>query len=187
MFLWRYPRVVPFTQVNAAIGAWFFDASFRLGFPGVAKSVVDQIRANNPDLESVCLVGNSLGAGIALQGYSELVADNSVRFVLVAPTEVFLPPVPGEPLSTLPPLLQRTVIASDASKDAYFSGPPESSGLAQSYITLNGKNAPWPEGYWPRGYVPPASRSFAPHWIIPSGAPMGYVFDLIGAAYSLPP
>jgi len=172
MFLWSYPSgVAPFNQVNSAIGTWFGDSSFRLAFPGVAKSVVDQIRAANADLTSVCLVGNSLGAGIVLQGYDQLVAEPSVRFVLVSPTEVFLPPLSALP--QLPQLLRRSIVASDPANDFYFATPADI-----AYITANA-----PSIYWPPGYVP----GDYPHWIIPYDAPMPYVFDLVNKAYLLPP
>jgi len=198
MFLWKYPtsidpfRVRPATgtsEVSAAIGTWFSAPSFRLFFPGLAKSVVDQIRARAPDIENFCLVGNSLGAGIVLQGYSALAADPTVRFGLIAPTEVFLPRVPGQSGSTLPALLQRTIIAADAPNDAFFSA-----GLATNYIAANSNNS-----YWPAGYVPPLSPSFSAHWIIGgdySIASPSYpvssslapdVFDLTDGVFSLNP
>ena len=179
MFLWSYPNVAPFTQTGSSIDAWFGDPNAippippqpatRLAFPGVAKAVADQIRAQNPDLTSVCLVGNSLGAGIVLQGYNELVTDPTVRFVLVAPTEVFLPPISG-----LPSFLARTVMASNPANDIFFATPVDI-----AYITANA-----PSIYWPSGYIPGSSWA---HWIIPFQASMPYVFDLVNRAYLLSP
>jgi formylglycine-generating enzyme required for sulfatase activity len=174
MFLWSYPQnTPPFpTQVNSALSVWQGGSySTRLSLTGIAKSVADQIRANSPDLIEVCLVGNSLGAGIVLQGYNSLIRDAlvPVRFVLVAPTEVFLPP-----LATLPPLLQRTVIASDPVNDTFFRTPADIAYISANSSPLN----------WPPGYVPGVSDA---HWIIPFGAPMPYVFDLVDEVFSLNP
>jgi len=180
MFFWSYPpSTPPFpTQVNTALSTWQGgNFGTRLTFPGMAKSVVDQILANSPDITGeVCVVGNSLGAGIILQGYNDLLLTNpKVRFVLVAPTEVFLPALP-----TLPPLLQRTLIASDPANDFYFRTTADI-----NYITANSQISNGTSPNWPLGYVPGSSWA---HWIIPDGgAPMvPFVFDLVGRALSLP-
>lgn len=172
LFLWKYPDAGPFSNVQNAINKWLtarfigdppFTLADRVHFPGVASSVVSQIRTQpaNQDIQDFCLVGNSLGAGVILSDYEALSADPKVRFVLVSPSELFLP-------ASLPDLLARTVMAADASQDFYLARGEDIT-FVQSHC-----NAPLPPGNTAPG-----------HLIIGQNAPLDYVFRLIeqGAYY----
>ncbi|MEO5715801.1 MAG: hypothetical protein ABIT37_20145 [Luteolibacter sp.] len=93
-FLWEYPGTGSFREVGAAI-ADYTDGDkkkIRPDFKGVATSVLAQIREKT-GLKEFLLVGNSLGAGIILWDYKELASDPKVSFLLISPTEAFMPPV----------------------------------------------------------------------------------------------
>lgn len=66
----------------------------RLNFHGIASGVVAQIR-EEAGLSEWLLVGNSMGAGIILWDYDDLVRDPRTSFLLVSPSEPFMPPVSG--------------------------------------------------------------------------------------------
>lgn len=93
LFLWRYPSSGPFAEVQKAI------ASFRreenegsIDFSGVATAMVEGIKKET-GLQKFLLAGNSLGGGVILWDHASLAKDEDLRFLLVAPTEVFMPDV----------------------------------------------------------------------------------------------
>jgi TPR repeat protein/pimeloyl-ACP methyl ester carboxylesterase len=103
-FLWSYPDGPPFDKVSETISAYRGgDHSVRLPLPDIAESVVSQIQKAT-GIDRFLIVGNSLGAGIVLWDYEKLVKDPALSFLLISPTEAFLP----EP-SQIPPI-QRTMI-----------------------------------------------------------------------------
>lgn len=102
-YLWEYPQSAPFDKVMPTLDAYRKDDSAKLPLPGIAESVVAQIRQKS-GLNEFLLIGNSLGAGIVLQGYAQLVKDPSLSFLLVSPTAPFLPAP-----ETIPKL-ERTVL-----------------------------------------------------------------------------
>ncbi len=93
-FLWEYPQSPPFDQVQKAISSYMQGdkEKIRPDFSGIASQVLFQIREKTR-LTEFLLVGNSLGAGIVLWDYKNLSADPKVRFLLISPTEAFMPPV----------------------------------------------------------------------------------------------
>lgn len=95
-FLWSYPASAPFDQVQPAISAYMQGdkEKMRPDFKGIASNVLAQIRGKT-GLQEWLLVGNSLGAGIILWDYNQLAADPKTSFLLVSPTETFMPPVAG--------------------------------------------------------------------------------------------
>lgn len=95
-FLWAYPESAPFDQVQPAIRAYMQGDKdkVRPDFKGIASNVVSQIREKT-GLGNWLLVGNSLGAGVLLWDYTQLVEDPKISFLLVSPTETFMPPVSG--------------------------------------------------------------------------------------------
>ena len=172
MFLWTYPgNAAPFSQAQALVGSFYQNPEQalqnRLNFSGYASSVVSQIRTAT-GLTNVCLVGNSFGAGVVMADMAALFNDSNVRFVLVSPSEIFMPVTPpaNNPLP-------RTVLTSDAWTDypLVFS--------TETYNYLNART----NGSLPPGYV--AGSSY-PHFIIGDSAPLPYVFDLVQQAFSLP-
>lgn len=103
-FLWSYPDAPPFDKVNETIKTYRGgDQSVRLPLPGIAESVVSQIRKAT-GIEKFLIVGNSLGAGLVLWDYPKLVNDPALSFLLISPTEAFLPEVGGIPT------LERTML-----------------------------------------------------------------------------
>jgi hypothetical protein len=103
-FLWEYPTTGPFDEVQAAIKD--YQACYphamakpltgsakktRPDFKGVATEVLKNIREKTK-LQKFLLVGNSLGAGIILWDYKNISADPNVSFLLISPTEAFMPP-----------------------------------------------------------------------------------------------
>ena len=171
--LWKYPQGGdPFSRVNGAILKWSnaqnggaaFELTDRVAFPGIATSVVSQIRQAT-GLEDFCVVGNSLGAGVVLSDYATLSSDpaySKVRFVLVSPTEAFMP-------ETLSGKLVRTVLVSDPSNDFYLARQQDI-----SFVSSN-INGPLPPGYLNPGHI-----------IIGSNAPLAYVFSLIDQSFAGP-
>ena len=93
-FLWEYPQSPPFDQVQKAIRSYMQGdkEKIRPDFSGIASQVLSQIR-DKTGLTELLVVGNSLGAGIVLWDYKNLSADPKVRFLLISPTETFMPPV----------------------------------------------------------------------------------------------
>lgn len=172
MFLWTYPDAGPFSQADAQIDAYFNNVEAalanRLDFTGYASSIVSQIRATT-GLSNVCLVGNSFGAGVVMWDLAALSADPNVRFVLISPTEVFMPYLNLLPVADP---LPRTQLISDAWNDFYIY-----SQTAYDYIDL--RTTGLPPGY-------NAGVDF-PHFIIGVDAtPLSYVFNLINAVYQQP-
>jgi hypothetical protein len=95
-FLWAYPESPPFDEVQPAISAYMQGdkEKMRPQFKGIASEVLGQIR-DKTGLKEWLVVGNSLGAGIILWDYKALEADPNTAFLLVSPTETFMPPVSG--------------------------------------------------------------------------------------------
>ena len=123
-FLWEYPESSPFDRVQKAIQAYMQGdkEKIRPDFSGVAGQVLSQIREKT-GLTEFLLVGNSLGAGIVLWDYKNLSADPKVRFLLISPTETFMPPIAslGDLERTM--LLSATGIEGGASKtDRFLKG-----------------------------------------------------------------
>jgi len=170
MFLWTYPgNAAPYSQVQNSLNT-FFQSPFtalnnRLVLSGQASSVVAQIR-DATGLEDVCLVGNSFGAGVIFWDLATLANDPRLRFVLISPTELFMPYTP--PVANP---LPRTVLVSDAQADFPLLYTQE----AADYVG-DRTNGPLPPGYVP-GF-------FDPHFIIGEfPTTLEYVFDLIDQVY----
>jgi hypothetical protein len=93
LFLWRYPSSGPFAQVNKAIDGFMTETSEgSLDFSGVATAVVEGIKKET-DLQKFLLAGNSLGGGVILWDHASLAKDENLKFLLIAPTEVFMPDI----------------------------------------------------------------------------------------------
>jgi hypothetical protein len=91
-FLWDYPHEGPFKENSRALDEYDEGdtGKFRPDFKGIATKIVAQIRQQT-GITQFLLVGNSLGAGVILWDYPELVKDSSVKFLLISPTEPFMP------------------------------------------------------------------------------------------------
>jgi hypothetical protein len=93
LFLWRYPSSGPFADVNKAIDGFMTETSEgSLDFSGVATAVVDGIKKET-GLQKFLLAGNSLGGGVILWDHASLAKDENLKFLLIAPTEVFMPDI----------------------------------------------------------------------------------------------
>ncbi|MBE2203943.1 MAG: helix-hairpin-helix domain-containing protein [Chthoniobacterales bacterium] len=104
LFVWAYPDSAPFDKVESTIQAYRSgDISAKLSLPGIAVAAIEQIKAAS-GLKQFLVVGNSLGAGLILQDYTALVSDKSLSFLLISPSESFMPP--PEKI----PTLERTVL-----------------------------------------------------------------------------
>lgn len=172
MFLWNYPDAGPFSQAEAQIDEYLNDEGAalanRLDFTGYTSLIVTQIRAIT-GLTDVCLVGNSFGAGVILWDFVALSTDPKVRFVLISPTEVFMPY-----LNLLPPAdpLPRTRLITDAGNDFFIFSQT-------AYEYLDQRATGLPPGYDP-------SQDY-PHFILgqqPTTLP--YAFSLIDEVYQQP-
>lgn len=170
MFLWTYPDAAPFSQAESKFDAFVQDPDLalqnRLDFSTYASSVVSQIRAAT-GLTNVCLVGNSFGAGVVMADMAALASDPNVCFVLISPTEIFMPMTPPAD-NPLP----RTILTTDALWDYYVYS-------VNAYLYLDARA----NGSLPDGYKPGTDN---PHFIIGESASLPYVFDLIGQAFNLP-
>ena len=126
-FLWEYPKSSPFDQVQRAINSYMQGDKdkIRPDFSGIAGQVLSQIR-DKTGLTEFLLVGNSLGAGTILWDYKALSADPNVRFLLISPTETFMPPVSslGDLERTM--LLSATGTKGDPQPDRFLQGPEAS-------------------------------------------------------------
>jgi alpha/beta superfamily hydrolase len=92
LFLWKYPQAEPFKGVQNAIGAFKAGGEERVDFTGVATAVLDEIKKQS-GLQKFLLVGNSLGGGVILWDHAALAKDENLKFLLISPTEVFMPEV----------------------------------------------------------------------------------------------
>lgn len=92
LFLWSYPQAVPFSGVQQAIGAFVRGGEERVDFTGAAKEVLEGIKKET-GLQKFLLVGNSLGGGVILWDHAELAKDENLKFMLISPTEVFMPDI----------------------------------------------------------------------------------------------
>jgi hypothetical protein len=93
LFLWRYPSSGPFAEVNKAIDSFMREQNEgSVDFTGVAAAVVEGIRKES-GLQKFVLAGNSLGGGVILWDHASLAKDENLKFLLVAPTEVFMPDI----------------------------------------------------------------------------------------------
>jgi hypothetical protein len=61
-------------------------------FSGVASAVLEGIRKET-GLRKFLLAGNSLGGGVILWDHASLAKDENLKFMLVAPTQVFMPDI----------------------------------------------------------------------------------------------
>lgn len=178
MFLWTYPeQVAPYSQAIDALSHyydWLYGGipddedpfAKRPNFAGQATSVVNQIRAAT-GLTDVCLIGNSFGAGVILWDLENLAKNPSTRFVLISPTEVFMPPVP--PMANP---LPRTVLVADAKLDELVLTE-----AAADYL-IDRTTGPLPPGYEP--FVD------NPHFIIGGlPLPLDFVFSLVNSTPSI--
>ena len=123
-FLWEYPQSPPFDQIQKAISSYMQGdkEKIRPDFSGIAGQVLSQIR-DKTGLTEFLLVGNSLGAGIVLWDYKNLSADPKVRFLLISPTEAFMPPVSSLGNLERTMLLSATGIEGNPSKtDGFLKG-----------------------------------------------------------------
>jgi hypothetical protein len=173
MFLWTYPtEKPPYSEVAALVEA--FDNRFDpneafifdpLDFAGQATSVVEQIlTATRLDREEATLVGNSFGAGVLLEDFDALTAENEKpRFVLISPSELFLPEQPPDQLP-----LPRTILIADTKHDGYLVSKEVRDYIAQR------TSGPLPPDY------NPVDEDFNPHFIIgEEPTSLAYVFGLI--------
>lgn len=92
LFLWRYPESGPFAKILPTMRSFLEGSGERLDFSGVASSVVKGIKKET-GLEKLLLVGNSLGGGVILWDHAKLARDGNIRFMLISPTEMFMPEV----------------------------------------------------------------------------------------------
>lgn len=119
-FLWEYPESAPFDQVKNAIYAYLRGdkEKVRPDFSKIASSVVQQIQKKT-GIKGLLLVGNSLGAGVILWDYKSLAADPKTKFLLISPTEAFMPPI-----STIGDLQRTQVLAATGvpSQDPFLQG-----------------------------------------------------------------
>jgi len=97
LFIWTYPDTL-IAKASDVIGSSFGPGPVlpSPSYRGLGLGVVQQIRKAT-GLKKICLVGNSLGAGILLWDAAELSKDKHVSLVLVAPTPLFLPPTRPSP------------------------------------------------------------------------------------------
>jgi hypothetical protein len=93
-FVWEYPLTSPFDEIEDAIAAYIDgdEKKLRPNFKGIATEVLEQVRQKT-GIKQFLLVGNSLGAGIVLWDYPELSADTQLQYLLISPTETFMPPL----------------------------------------------------------------------------------------------
>ncbi|RYD48288.1 MAG: WG repeat-containing protein, partial [Verrucomicrobiaceae bacterium] len=103
IFVWSYPKDRPFDKVPEVLR----DGRGSIRFTGIASAVVKAVRENS-GLENLCLVGNSLGAGVISWDYKELNADPKLRFLLLSPTPLFM-----APLTQLGDMPRTVLIAKD--------------------------------------------------------------------------
>lgn len=135
-FLWEYPESGPFKEVRPAIDAYLDGDKDKLrpDFKGVASEVLAQIRKKT-GLQEYLLIGNSLGAGVLLWDYEEISSDSKVSFLLISPTEAFMPPI--SKLGTL----KRTMLLSATGRHNFVNEPdpdPFLKGVeARAWVTAN--------------------------------------------------
>lgn len=169
MFLWTYPESA--SPFSAAIDRYneYYDnptaawAAPKVDFSSITSSVVSQIRAAT-GLSEVCLVANSFGAGVVLWDFAALSADPKVRFVLISPTELYMPAQANLPSGNP---LPRTVLLADAARDQFFN---PANGEVRNYVSARTNFSPLPgTGHFVIGQSP--------------GMTLRYVFSLIDAVY----
>ena len=103
IFTWSYPNERPFEKVQDVLRS----GRGNIRFNGVASAVVKAVRENS-GLEELCLVGNSLGAGVISWDHKQLGADPKLRFLLISPPPLFM-----APLSQLGEFARTVLIAQD--------------------------------------------------------------------------
>jgi len=177
MFLWTYPEeAAPYSGAFSSLDSFYNEfyneipplipLANRIDFSGQASSVVQQIRAAT-SLTDICLVGNSFGAGLILWDFDTLAMDANVRFVLISPSELFMPFTPPA-ANPLP----RTVLVADA----WYDFPLLFTDDAYEYIR-DRTTGPLPPGY--------VSNPFTAHFIIGQNlTSFEYVFELINTVYT---
>jgi len=136
LFLWDYPSASPFDRVPAAIDSFVGGSTQTVDFSGIARGVVDGIRKKSA-LQSFLLVGDSLGGGIILWDYNSLKGTPDISFLLISPTEVFMPNV-----SSLQDL-KRTVLVANENADVFLKNPENKNWIEKNKspatATLSGK------------------------------------------------
>jgi len=117
-FFLDYPQSSPFDKIQLAIQFYLEGDGKKLrpDFSGFASGLVEKLRGRT-GISEWLLVGNSLGAGVVLWDYEELAANSKVSFLLISPTETFMP----DPSKL--PRLQRTMLLAAHKKDSPNSEP----------------------------------------------------------------
>ena len=134
LFLWGYPKAKPFDGVQKAIGSWMGGGNGRVEFPGVATAVAEEIRKKT-GLKKLLFVGNSLGGGVLLWDYPKLSENADNQFLLISPTEMFMP----DP-ATLKPM-KRGVLIADEKADPFVKSQALKSWIASNKSALMDKVA----------------------------------------------
>jgi len=116
LFLWRYPETGPFAKIPETMKSFVTGSGERLDFEGVASSVVKGIKKAT-GLEKFLLVGNSLGGGVVLWDHSKLSKDANIKFMLISPTEMFMPEI-GDIGS-----MERTALIAHREGDDFIKDP----------------------------------------------------------------
>ena len=120
-FLWEYPKTGPFAEVESAITDYLDHDTkkTRPNFQGIATEALKNIREKTK-LRKFLLAGNSLGAGIILWDYKTIATDPNTSFLLISPTEAFMPPV-----SSLPKLERTMLLSATGWKNAVSNNPED--------------------------------------------------------------
>jgi len=134
LFLWGYPKVPPFDGVQKAIGSWMGGGNERVEFPGVATAVAEGIRKKT-GLKKLLLVGNSLGGGVLLWDYPKLSENADNQFLLISPTEMFMP----DPVTLK--AMKRGVLIADEKADPFVKSQALKSWIASNKSALMDKVA----------------------------------------------
>jgi hypothetical protein len=155
LFVWQYPPGLR-QQANDALTGRAASPNFK----GVALEVARQIRQKS-GVQHLCLVGNSLGAGVILWDQPQLRKDAKISLVLVSPTPIFMPPKP-------PPVesFKRSLVVLDAENDPFINSARD-----KAYLKSLAN------GPWPREYDPTAGGSA--HFIIGAQASLEYIGSLV--------
>lgn len=111
LFFLEYPQSASFNQIQPAIQSYLEGDSKKLrpDFSGFASGLVEKLRGKT-GISEWLLVGNSLGAGVILWDYEKLAEDPKTSFLLISPTETFMP----DPSKL--PRLQRTMLLAAKEK-----------------------------------------------------------------------
>ncbi len=133
IFLWQYPQAAePFKGVQEAIGSFMAGGEERVDFSGVATAVLEEIKKQS-GLQKFLLVGNSLGGGVILWDHAGLAKDENLKFMLISPTEVFMPEV-----DKLGPM-DRTALIAHRRGDGFIKDRKINAWIAANRSALTGK------------------------------------------------